>query len=161
MTKMKNMAWMGDPGLKEQVLLKMKQHRVEDSIVQGKYQEFDPVLASQYRGCLIGCTLPRRVTLNPDPVNYHSTWHESVRRRYGIPIRLVYLLESIFEGLPEGRCADFAVESIEAIPVGANLNWVVEEWDKFEGDADWVSYSQMEEELFKLLRSAPVPEPSY
>ncbi len=159
MTKMKNMAWMGDPGLKEQVLLKMKEHRVEDSIVQGKYQEFDPTLASKYRGCLIGCTLPRRATA--DPRNYHSTWHVGVRRRYGIPLRLVYLLESIFEGLPEHRCADFAVESIEAIPVGADLNWVVEEWDKLEKVVeDWDSYSQMEDELLKLLRSAPVPEPA-
>ena len=61
MAKIQKLAWLGDPNLKEQVVLRMKEHRVEDSIVQGIYQRYAPEKATKYRGCLLGCTLPRVV----------------------------------------------------------------------------------------------------
>lgn len=156
---MKNMAWLSDPDLKEKVLLKMKQHRVEDSIIQGEYQSYDPDLASKYRGCLLGCTLPMQVSSRRRAVD--SRWHEGVRRLYGIPVKLAYTMEAIFESLPQEDCADFAVDSIQAIPVGADLTWVMKEWDKLyiEGP-EWAIISQQAKDLLRLLRNAPIPEPA-
>jgi len=108
--------WHGKSELKAEVLARMVLHRAEDSIVQGFYQKIDPELASGYRGCLIGCTLPRvaRWAL-PD-------WHEEVEEVYGIPVWLGLQLDEMFETLPPSMCADFAVKSIESIPVGVTIN---------------------------------------
>lgn len=128
-------AWHGDPALKAEVAARMRQHREHDEIVQGLYQLVNPKYASGYKGCLIGCTLP------PEPVETKwilpkdeglepssplAGWHGRVEQLYGIPRPVGYLLDKIFESLPvdEGRHAWFAVESIEAIPVGADLTLV-------------------------------------
>jgi hypothetical protein len=116
----------------------MLQHRVEDGIIQGEFQKYAPGVASQYKGCLIGCTLPMgtvidRVTCcdecsardgNKRIVDVE--WHEEVQRLYGIPIALNHLLDGLFESLPADKAAWFAVSTIEAIPVGGNLNVTME-----------------------------------
>lgn len=111
------LAWHNNADLKAVVLDRMIAHREDDEIVQGIYQETDPLLASGYRGCLIGCTLPKienRWSLN-------DTWHELVETHYGIPVAVAYLLDYAFESLFYPDHAAFAVASIEAIPVGADL----------------------------------------
>lgn len=115
-------AWFGSYILKQGVSLRMRQHRAEDSIVQSVYQVDAPELASKYRGCLIGCTLPKQS--NQDVVR----WHKEVAKLYGIPEPIGHLLDSIFESLPTANCAQFAVDSIEAIPVGADLTAVVSDF---------------------------------
>jgi len=114
------LAWHSDPDLKTEVVARMKAHRADDSIIQGLYQQIDPDLASGYRGCLIGCTLPKR------PADHDSGWHREVEALYGIPDSIGHLLDRIFENLPteDGQHALFAVASIEAIPVGADLSLV-------------------------------------
>ena len=101
-------------------MARLRQHRAEDSIIKGVYQEFRPNLASGYRGCAVGCTLPR---LGADPVN----WHERVEELYGIPRALARLIDGIFENLPtvDDAHARFAVEVIEAVPVAADLSLVM------------------------------------
>lgn len=154
------LAWLGDPALKEQVVLRMKEHRAEDAFIQGNYQVYAPYLASQYKGCLLGCTLPRKVTAN-QTIAIHFGWHLEVQETYGILRSVAHALEAIFENLPFEQAADFAVESIEAIPVGADLSAVEEYWiseieeDK---DDDW-SACVVRDKVLELLRNAPVPEP--
>lgn len=113
-------AWHNDPDLKAEVLARMIAHREADEIIQGVYQDLDPNLASGYRGCLIGCTLPKL----KDRWSMSETWQELVEKYYGIPAAVGYLLDYTFESLDYGDHAAFAVNSIEAIPIGADLTAV-------------------------------------
>ena len=115
-------AWHGNPDLKAEVLARMLVHREQDSIIQGLYQERAPELATGYKGCLIGCTLPKRDYADTYLTN--RRWHDEVEFLYGIPRSVGILLDNIFEELPEGTHAEFAVASIETIPVGADLSMV-------------------------------------
>jgi len=151
----KPLAWLEDPGLKEEVVLRMKQHRAEDSIVQGYYQECAPELASQYKGCLLGCTLPQMKVDNADEI---VAWHHEVERLYGIPVPVACLLEDLFENMDFDEAAEFAVESIEAIPVGADLTAVTAYWFADYQTAPW-NCEKHKAKVLDLLRSAPVPEP--
>ena len=131
-------AWYGNPELKAEVLARMLQHRVEDSIIQGSFQQYDPELASQYRGCLIGCTLPRGTVesyelccadcdaASSGPMYIEEQdWLYDVERMYGLPLEYNKLIERVFEMLPVEKAPWFAVASVEATPVGADMNQVV------------------------------------
>ena len=127
-TLTKTAAWHGDPALKDEVLTRLREHRAADAIIQGLYQQYDPGLAVQYRGCAIGCTLPLQET-NPVPGRHEvagpgAGWHAEVERLYGIPRPVAHLIDRIFEGLPTDEAGDFAVAVIEAVPVGADLSMV-------------------------------------
>lgn len=122
-------AWHGDPALKAEVLGRLRAHRADDEIVQGTYQRLSPDTASGYRGCAIGCTLPRQALdhdihgeitgiLEPDA----DGWHGEVERLYGIPEWIGMRIDWAFEDLPAEDCAEFAVAVIDAIPVGADLD---------------------------------------
>lgn len=119
-------AWHGSAELKAEVLSRMLAHRAEDSIVQGIYQELDPEVASGYRGCLIGCTLPKPAGPQGDLFGGH--WHTRVAELYGIPKHVAEILDTVFEDLEPSECPTFAVASIEAIPVGADLEQVTDRW---------------------------------
>lgn len=121
-TKQPLLAWHNDPELKREAVARMLQHRVEDSIIQEMYQEVDPDLASGYRGCLIGCTLPLQSVEGAISSSELLGWHEKVTKLYGIDTSVVFILERVFEGVTSGEAADFAVNSIVAIPVGADLS---------------------------------------
>jgi len=112
-------AWHNNPELKAEVLARMIAHREADEIVQGYYQNAADT-ASGYNGCLIGCTLPHLTSQQ----RFVTGWHERVAQDYAIPTGVGFLLDCIFEGLPRGAHAAFAVDSIEAIPVGADLGQV-------------------------------------
>lgn len=154
MNEIKQLAWLGDPSLKEEVVLRMKEHRAEDSIVQGHYQEYAPELASQYKGCLLGCTLPQMRVDNADEI---VAWHHEVERLYGIPVPVACLLEDLFENMDFDEAADFAVESIEAIPTGADLADAVTYWFSDYQKMPW-SGEKHKAKVLDLLRNAPVPE---
>lgn len=124
-------AWHGSANLKAEVLARVHAHRRADEIMQGTFQVLDPEAASGYRGCLIGCTLP----VQPKREDYRyevrrpiNGWHAEVQRLYGIDQQVGAALDVTFESLDPGHCADFAVDSIEAIPVGAALTTVVSRW---------------------------------
>jgi len=132
-------AWHNNPALKAEVLARMLQHRYEDSIIQGSYQEYAPEVASQYRGCLIGCTLPMgTVTVHSDAIFVGPgeaiqqewkeikdiDWHPMVEELYGISQPVNALWERIFEWLPVEKAPWFAVATIEATPVGADMDLV-------------------------------------
>lgn len=128
-------AWFGSAELKAWVMARMLVHRAEDEIVRGIYQDFAES-ASGYQGCLIGCTLPRDTLTRapgarvPEAFGYvlpsgefvpgDASREQDVENLYGIRYEVGDLMELAFESCPGFEdAADFAVASIEAIPVGA------------------------------------------
>lgn len=187
----KLLAWFGDPALKEEVILRLKEHRAKDQIVRGIYQQvLDENLAGpsglfsearlakleiareviQHNGCAIGCTLP--------PVSYERhkepgfNWHSEVQRVYGIDEKVADLIDDTFEAQHSFQgAAKFAVEVIEAIPVGADLSGIdcrtrtTQSYGecgkcvccRFNGE-DARQARASAARLIKALKNAPVPE---
>jgi hypothetical protein len=149
-------AWHGDPELKARVVEKLKVHRAADALIQGVYQRIDPNVAAGYRGCAIGCTLDLQKSRDgfaePRPDNDDDSWHLEVERQYGIPRNVAGLIDDIFEELDQPEHADFAVDVIEAIPVGADLDGI---WDRYFATRR-VDADQEAAELIRLLSEAPL-----
>lgn len=97
-------AFFGEPKLKEAVMTRLEQHRRLDQFVQGIYFEAG-------RGCHLGCL-----------THSNDSSQKATERLFGIPERVAYWLEAVFEGLPSARCAWWAIEGTRAIPVGADLS---------------------------------------
>ncbi len=94
----------GEQKLKDVVLNRLREHRRLDQIVQGVYWE-------EGRGCHLGCL-----------THVNEGTQQATERLFGIPERVAYWLEAVFEGLPADRCAWWVVASIEAMPAGADLS---------------------------------------
>ena len=90
-------------------------------------------------------------------------WVDGREEEYGIDEEVAYRMEIVFEGLetPE-EAADFAVASIEAIPVGADLSGVVEAVVMIlrEKRHEYYHPSWHRDVLLEHLRNAPIPEPT-
>ncbi len=128
-------AWFGDEDLKDAVVARMRHHRRLDQILQGVYQTVDPGKGNgEYKGCLVGCTLPLIApevhTAVEDWVFEHgraelgtgsgvAAWHVLGELHYGIPWYVFDILDTAFEDAFSEDAPDFAVEALEAIPVGA------------------------------------------
>jgi hypothetical protein len=166
------LAWHGSQALKDEVMARLRAHRAEDAIVQGFYQQIDPKLANGYRGCAIGCTLPAqpldeewRDTLDGlgVPLAPGDGWHGEVELHYGIPVDIGHLIDNTFEDLDAADCAAFAVDVIDAIPVGAYLLDLAREVDE-DRDGYWYDDGPVATvraaHLIALLTAAPVPEPA-
>lgn len=161
------LAWHGDPDLKADATQRMKAHRAQDEFVQGLYVKFDQTMESGFRGCFHGClTLEKIAEEKEIPVRElaasltphdDTRWHAEGERIWGIPAALGANLDEVFELLEYEDAGSFAVESVEAIPVGADLSMVSDKfeahWDECVGDA-----THCASHLVQLLREAPVPE---
>lgn len=115
------LSWHNDPALKAATVAKMKKHREQDELIQGVYQESDSDVPSGYRGCALGCMLPY---LDPLPSQPGAGWSyaQCVEEAFGIPQLVAAIIDRIFESFHDfDGAARFAVESIEAIPVGVDL----------------------------------------
>ncbi|MEM1224574.1 MAG: hypothetical protein AAGJ40_02695 [Planctomycetota bacterium] len=104
MTQVITPAWYGEPKLKTAAMDRLREHRRLDEIAQGVYFQ-------DGKGCHLGCLS-----------HANDDTHEVVERMFAIPLRIGYWLEAVFEGLPNGRCADWVMQSTEAIAVGADLS---------------------------------------
>lgn len=122
-------AWFGDPDIKEAVLAKLKEHRAQDEITQGLYQGFGfnhETRDTSFRGCALGCMLPprphlRAYHLKTAPV-YRLVHSSEVELRFGIDEGVARRIDTTFESQDTFEAAaNFAVASVEVIPVGANL----------------------------------------
>jgi hypothetical protein len=99
-------AFHGDEAVKQKYLARLKAHHEADEIIQGTGWE-------NGHGCAVGCTLNRY---------NHSAYEDEL----GLPQWLARLEDKIFEGLPAGNAQRFAVDFLEAVPVGAdveNVRW--------------------------------------
>ena len=97
-------AFHGDPAIKEKYLARLKAHHEADEIIQGTGWE-------NGRGCAVGCTL-----------NNYS--HVAYETELGLPQWLAYLEDRIFEWLPAVKAKQFAVDFLNAVPVGADVSEV-------------------------------------
>lgn len=152
-------AWRNNPDLKAEVVARMRAHRAADEIVRGVYQLPDSDTASGYRGCALGCTLP---LLDDETRNQYDLypsgplWWARIETEYGIPAPVAELIDDTFESQDEfEEAAAFAVDVIEAIPVGADLDRIADDFhvaqmrDAEDYGARW---------LIEHLAAAPVPE---
>jgi len=102
MEKMK--AFHGDEAIKQKYLARLKAHHKADEIIQGKGWK-------NGSGCAVGCTLD----------NYS---HAAYKDELDLPVWLALLEDNIFEGLPAGEAQQFAVDFLEFIPTGADVDKV-------------------------------------
>ena len=101
-------AFHGDPAIKEKYLARLKAHHVADEIIQG-------IGYNGSHGCAVGCT-----------VNKYD--HRAYENELGLPQWIARLEDRIFESLPAGDAQRFAVDFLEAVPIGAdveNVRWLL------------------------------------
>ena len=112
-------AYQGKEELKASLVEEMKLHREQDQIIKGTYGKTN----GQFKGCAVGCSIH---SLN---VRMKKEWNTNEHGVYeielGIPRALAYIEDRIFEGLPDGKAQDFAVNFLEAVRVGSDLRLVV------------------------------------
>jgi hypothetical protein len=101
-------AYHGKPELKQQVLAEMKAHRKADRLIKGKYWE-------DGKGCAVGCLLK-------------SGNHIEYEKKFGVPVHLAYLEDSIFEGLPKEKAMLWPERFLDAFETGKDYSKV---WHKF------------------------------
>lgn len=99
-------AFFNDPKLKQDVMHQLRQDRKLDRLMQGHY-------FVDGHGCHLGCL----TRCNKDS-------HKAVEQMFNIPERIAYLLEVVFENLTVNQSKWWAIESVDAIPVGADLSKV-------------------------------------
>jgi hypothetical protein len=92
-----------DPKVKAEAVQKIRLHKEAETLVQNTYRD------ELGRGCWINC-----LSGNGNDVDYLS-------EQYGIPELITRLIECFFEELPTDEARVFAVEAMEAIPVGVDL----------------------------------------
>ena len=97
-------AWLGSQEIKDLTLEMLRADQEAHRIVQRHYWE-------DGKGCQLGC-LTRKL----------DGTHAAVVDRFGFPLRVAYWLEAVFEGLPQGECEQWVIDSAEAIPIGADLS---------------------------------------
>jgi hypothetical protein len=135
-------AFHGDPAIKERYLARLKAHHAADEIIQGTGY-------NGTHGCAVGCTL-----------NQYD--HRAYENELGLPRWLAHLEDRIFEGLPPVAAQRFAVDFLEAVPVGADVErvrWLLAARSAAESAA-WSAqsaahFSWEAETLLELLRDAP------
>jgi hypothetical protein len=97
-------AFHGDPAIKEKYITRVVTHRRKHEIVQRTYN----VGIGLYPG-IVGCTV-------------HSADTAAYETELGIPEPLAQLFDCIYEALPFGEYQKWAIQSLECIPVGADLS---------------------------------------
>lgn len=104
-------AFHGDDKIKAEYIARVRAHREADQLVQG-YGYWQGG-----RGCAVGCTM-----------HTDSEPHEAYETTLGIPARLAYLEDCIFESLPVDQSRLWPEKFLGAIPVGKDLSRV---WHQF------------------------------
>jgi hypothetical protein len=132
----------------------MKKHQAQDQFIKGTYGNGGDGLP-EFKGCAVGCTI--------DSVNvilgksYDTSSHDVLEEAIGIPEWLSILQDSFFENLPVGENSQFAVDFLDAIPVGVNLEPVKWKFCAFlmrEGIERVLGLKDISEELREQVLSA-------
>ena len=97
-------AYHGDPLIKKELVLRLKDDFKFDRIVHGHYWE-------NGKGCAVGCTI-------------RGSDHAAYESELGIPQSIARLEDSIFEGLANGAAQKFPLDFAAAIRPGADLSKV-------------------------------------
>ena len=126
-----------DPALKEKFVESAIRHRDLDMLLAGTYSTVDS--KGKFKGCSVGC-FANDIKFDCDYVG--RTPHFQVANYFHIPEWLVCVQDTIFEYLPESERSNWHVEFAEAIPVGVNLEPVLNKSDimRFERLLEIVNY---------------------
>lgn len=100
------LAFHNDPMIKEKYLNRLKKHQEMDDFRHGFYWD-------GFRGCAIGCTIEQTYNV-----------HKVYQYELGIPLPLVYLQDTLFEGMSYENALAYPVKFLQSINVGANLDTV-------------------------------------
>jgi hypothetical protein len=103
-TRVSLIAYRHDPAMKARYIARVRSHRLADDLVKGFYWMHG-------KGCAVGCTL-------------EDSDHRRYETELGIPVRIAYLEDAIFEALPNVEARMFPERFLEAIPPGADLSRV-------------------------------------
>lgn len=143
-------AWHNDPQLKAETIRRMQEHREADALIQGAYyRNHSP---EGFRGCAIGCLVG-----SWEVWSKHGSWHDAVEEIFGINFVIAYVIDDVFEALPSDKCADFAVEVLEAIPVGADLTSLASRFPLDEYEVEVEDPIEFAGYFIDELKNAPVP----
>jgi hypothetical protein len=109
---------------KELFVAEIEAHTAADRFVQGSYGNDSD---ETFRGCAVGCSLE---TVNRKLKNTHvsTSDHGAYETYLGIPRVLAKLEDRIFEGLPIAEAKAWPLRFSSAIPQGADLSSV---WNEF------------------------------
>jgi hypothetical protein len=108
-------SYYNDKILKEKIVKEMKLHKEQDRFIKGHYSKNN----GDFRGCAVGCAIDsiNKVLNKKYFYNDHSKFEDAI----GVPEWLAKLSDTLFEGLPDGKNSQFAVDFLETIPVGVDL----------------------------------------
>jgi hypothetical protein len=112
------LAYLNDPALKATMKTSLRAHKRHDDFIRGTY--WAPDLG---KGCAVGCSL-EALGVPADQRGRHDLYPEML----GIPEQIAKLIDNLFENLPDPDYKSWPVRIMDAIPVGADLSHVVDEW---------------------------------
>ncbi len=110
------LSYHNDENLKCLVVSEMKKHQEKDQFIKGAYDE---EVNGEFKGCAVGCTI--------DSINlilgksYRTSEHKVFEEAIGVPEWLARLQDSFFENLPRTENGQFAIDFLQSIPIGINL----------------------------------------
>lgn len=111
------LSYHNDENLKKLIVCEMRKHQEQDQLVKDTYCREE---GGKFKGCAVGCAI--------DSINialgkrYRNSDHKVFEVALGIPEWLAHIQDYLFEHLPIGDNSQFAVDFLEAIPVGVNLD---------------------------------------
>ena len=115
------LAFKNDPKLKTAMLRQITWHRKQDKLVKGSYG--DTATNGDFRGCAIGCLIHSLARIQKRKLN--TADHRIFETELGIPAEIAYLVDGLFEALPEDDAMDLPHRLIKAIRPGADLSMVI------------------------------------
>src|SRR5574338_1096580 len=113
------LSYHNNPELKQLIVDEMKLHQQRDQFIKGAYKKEED---GQFKGCAVGCAIHSFNTKLGKDYLYED--HKAFEEAIGVPEWLAYLQDRFFEYLPNEESAQFAVDFLDAIPVGVDLNIV-------------------------------------
>lgn len=137
---MDSYAWLGSMQLKEEILADLAEDQARDRYVQGSYIAGANDEEQAFFGCHVGCLMMAQARYEnrhgdhaPEPLyalarareEVAPAWHGQVPEKLGMPRDLAEFWDKFFEALPSDLAPRWAVESLECVPVGADLRNVL------------------------------------
>lgn len=153
----KILSYHNDANLKELIINEMKNHQVQDRFIKGSYGTYDD--SGEFRGCAIACAVN---SVNKTMGKHYDTKsHEALSEVLGIPAWLFKVQDSFFECLPSELGSQFAIDFLESIPIGIDLEpirwnlctYLLKEGIETMGEKDNLFKEVMEEALEALRHS--------
>lgn len=112
----KTLSYQNDSNLKKLVIQEMKRHQKQDKFIKGSYGYYE---GDNFKGCAIGCTINSINKILGQ--SYGTNSYDALYKTLGIPSWLSKVQDSFFECLPNEYSDKFAIDFLESIPIGVDL----------------------------------------